>query len=247
MTTRKVQNPNQKGNSAFLWALLAVVAIALLVIGIIVYNGRNQQDEALQQYAVDTSGINIEWSEGEDVIHLTGKETAADAKTADYFEDFSCSHCADLHIASDEAMMEKLEAGEIKVDLRPMTALDRGTEGHSTRALAAELALLADGDFDAAFSLRDYLFRDQAEAYKANMDNAAFADKAAVFGASDTALQDIRDGKFIEVAKKMGDDNQKFQNDTTGESWTPRVLIDGKDVEDINPDRDSWPQTLADL
>jgi len=242
-----VQNPNQKGNSAFIWALLAVVAIALLVIGIIVYNGRNQQDEALQQYAVDTSGITIEWTEGDDVIHLTGKETAPDAKTADYFEDFSCSHCADLHIASDEDMMAKLEAGEIKVDLRPMNALDRGTEGHSTRALAAELALLADGDYDAAFSLRNYLFQDQAEAYEAKMDNAAFADKAAAFGASGTAQQDIRDGKFIEAAKKMGEDNQKLQEDTTGKSWTPRVLIDGKDVEDINPDRDAWPQTLADL
>lgn len=247
MTTRKVQNPNQKGGSAFLWALLAVVAIALLVIGIIVYNGRNQQDEALQQYAVDTSGINIEWSEGDDVIHLTGKDVTQDAKAADYFEDFSCSHCADLHIASDEAMMDKLQAGEIKVNLRPMTALDRGTEGHSTRALAAELALVANGDYDAAFSLRNYLFRDQAAAYKAKMDNAAFADKAAVFGASDQAQQDIRDGKYLDTAKKMGEDNQKLQNDTTGESWTPRVLVDGKDVEDINPDRDAWPQTLADL
>lgn len=247
MTTRKVQNPNQKGGSAFTWALLAVVAIALLVIGIIVYNGRNQQDEALQQYAVDTSGINIEWSEGDDVIHLTGKDATQDAKAADYFEDFSCSHCADLHIASDEAMMDKLQAGEIKVDLRPMTALDRGTEGHSTRALAAELALVANGDYDAAFSLRNYLFRDQAAAYKAKMDNAAFADKAAVFGASGQAQQDIRDGKYLDTAKKMGEDNQKLQNDTTGESWTPRVLVDGKDVEDINPDRDAWPQTLADL
>ena len=36
MTTRKVQNPNKKGNSAFIWAVVAVIAIALLVIGLII-------------------------------------------------------------------------------------------------------------------------------------------------------------------------------------------------------------------
>lgn len=247
MTTRKVQNPNQKGNSAFIWAIVAVVAIAALVIGIIVYNGRNQQDKALQEYAVDTNGMKVEWNDGEDVIHLSGENSKDGAKTADYYEDFSCSHCADLYVASDDDMLAKLKAGEIKVDLRPMIALDRGTEGHSTRALAAELALLSAGEYDAAFSLRNYLFRDQAEAYKAKMDNNAFADTASSLGASGKAVQDIRDGKFIETAKTMGDDNQKRQNDQTGESWTPRILIDGKDVEDIQPDRDAWPQTLADL
>lgn len=247
MTTRKVQNPNQKGNSAFIWAVVVVIAIAALVIGMILYNGRNKQDEALQDYAVDSSGISVQYTEGEDVIHIAGDNSKDDAKTAELFEDFSCTHCADLHIASDQAMMDKLKAGEIKVDLRPMIALDRGTEGHSTKALAAELALFNAGDNEAAFSLRNYLMADQEEAYKAKMENADFADKAAAFGASGAAQQDIRDGKFIDAAKTMGDDNQKLQNDTTGESWTPRVLIDGKDVEDIDPDRDNWPETVANL
>ena len=45
VTTRKVQNPNAKGNSAFIWAVAAVLAIAALVIGIIVYNGQNKRHD----------------------------------------------------------------------------------------------------------------------------------------------------------------------------------------------------------
>ena len=97
MTTRKVENPNKKGNAAFIWAVLAVLAIALLVIGLIVYNGRENRNAAMQEEMIDATGINVAWNEDEDIIHLTGSNK--DAKTAELFEDFSCSHCADLHLS----------------------------------------------------------------------------------------------------------------------------------------------------
>lgn len=244
MTTRKVENPNKKGNTAFIWAVLAVLAIALVVIGLIVFNGRENRSAAIKEEMIDIEGINVAWNEDEDIIHLTGDN--ADAKTAELFEDFSCTHCADLHIASDEAMIEKLKAGEINVDLRPMTALDKGEEGHSTKALAAELALFAHGDLAQAFTIRDYLFQNQQTVYN-KYDNDGFADMAKDYEASDAAIQDIRDGKFIETAKRMGADNMKYQEDNTGEAWTPRVLVDGKDIEDIEGKRDDWPQTLSQM
>ena len=244
MTTRKVENPNKKGNTAFIWAVLAVLAIALVVIGLIVFNGRENRSAAIKEGMIDVEGINVAWNEDEDIIHLTGDN--ADAKTAELFEDFSCTHCADLHIASDEAMIEKLKAGEINVDLRPMTALDKGQEGHSTKALAAELALFAHGDLAQAFSLRDYLFQNQQSAYN-KYDNDGFADMASDYEASKEAVQDIRDGKYLETAKRMGANNMKYQEDETGEAWTPRVLVDGKDIEDIEGKRDDWPQTLSQM
>lgn len=244
MTTRKVENPNKKGNTAFIWAVLAVLAIALVVIGLIVFNGRENRSAAIKEGMIDVEGINVAWNEDEDIIHLTGSN--ADAKTAELFEDFSCTHCADLHIASDEAMIEKLKAGEINVDLRPMTALDKGEEGHSTKALAAELALFAHGDLAQAFSLRDYLFQNQQSAYN-KYDNDGFADMASDYEASKEAVQDIRDGKYLETAKRMGANNMKYQEDKTGEAWTPRVLVDGKDIEDIEGKRDDWPETLSQM
>ncbi|MHA5283709.1 DsbA family protein [Corynebacterium sp. CQ3829_602738] len=244
MTTRKVENPNKKGNTAFIWAVLAVLAIALVVIGLIVFNGRENRSAAIKEGMIDVEGINVAWNEDEDIIHLTGDN--ADAKTAELFEDFSCTHCADLHIASDEAMIEKLKAGEINVDLRPMTALDKGEEGHSTKALAAELALFANGDLAQAFTIRDYLFQNQQTVYN-KYDNDGFADMASDYEASKEAVQDIRDGKYLETAKRMGANNMKYQEDKTGEAWTPRVLVDGKDIEDIEGKRDDWPQTLSQM
>ena len=244
MTTRKVENPNKKGNTAFIWAVLAVLAIALVVIGLIVFNGRENRSAAIKEEMIDIEGINVAWNEDEDIIHLTGSN--ADAKTAELFEDFSCTHCADLHIASDEAMIEKLKAGEINVDLRPMTALDKGEEGHSTKALAAELALFANGDLAQAFTIRDYLFQNQQTVYN-KYDNDGFADMAKDYEASKEAVQDIRDGKYLETAKRMGANNMKYQEDKTGEAWTPRVLVDGKDIEDIEGKRDDWPQTLSQM
>lgn len=244
MTTRKVENPNKKGNTAFIWAVLAVLAIALVVIGLIVFNGRENRSAAIKEGMIDVEGINVAWNEDEDIIHLTGSN--ADAKTAELFEDFSCTHCADLHIASDEAMIEKLKAGEINVDLRPMTALDKGEEGHSTKALAAELALFANGDLAQAFTIRDYLFQNQQTVYN-KYDNDGFADMAKDYEASKEAVQDIRDGKYLETAKRMGANNMKYQEDKTGEAWTPRVLVDGKDIEDIEGKRDDWPQTLSQM
>ena len=244
MTTRKVENPNKKGNTAFIWAVLAVLAIALVVIGLIVFNGRENRSAAIKEGMIDVEGINVAWNEDEDIIHLTGSN--ADAKTAELFEDFSCTHCADLHIASDEAMIEKLKAGEINVDLRPMTALDKGAEGHSTKALAAELALFAHGDLAQAFTIRDYLFQNQQTVYN-KYDNDGFADMAKDYEASKEAVQDIRDGKYLETAKRMGANNMKYQEDKTGEAWTPRVLVDGKDIEDIEGKRDDWPQTLSQM
>ena len=242
MTTRKVENPNKKGNTAFIWAVLAVLAIALVVIGLIVFNGRENRSAAIQEDMIDVEGVNVAWDGEENTIHLTGDN--ADAKTAELFEDFSCTHCADLHIATDEAMLEKLKAGEINVELRPMTALDQGQEGHSTKALAAELALIANGDLAQAFTVRDYLFQNQQSAYN-KYDNDGFADLAKDYEASDAAIQDIRDGKYIETAKRMGSENMKYQEDETGDAWTPRVLVDGKDIEDIEGKRDNWPETLA--
>lgn len=241
MTTRKVQNPNAKGNKAFIWAVLAVIAIALLVIGMIVFNGRNERSAAMQEDMIDADGINVEYTDGSDIITLTGSNP--DAPVGVLYEDFSCSHCAELHQATDAQMIEALKAGEIAVELRPMVAQDRGTVGHATKSLAAFLALINHGDYNAAFTLRDYLFANQQQVFN-NTDENALADMAADWGASKEAVSDIREKKFEDTAKQMGDNNLKYQQDKMGEAWTPRVVINGKDAEDLGASRDEWVETL---
>lgn len=239
MTTRKVQNPNRKGGNAFIWAIVAVIAIAALVIGLIVTNGKSQRAAAVRENMIDMSGITVEWAEDDNVIHLVGANP--DAPTGQLFDDFSCGYCAQLHEETDAEMVEALKAGDINVDLHPMVFQDRGIEGHSTLSLAAMLSLISHGDMDQAFSLRDYLYLNQQAS--ARYSNDDLADLAADYGASDEAVSDIRDGAFIEKAKEVGATNLKLQEDETGEAWTPRVWIDGKDAEEFG-DREAWVTTL---
>lgn len=239
MTTRKVQNPNQKGGKAFIWAIVAVIAIAALVIGLIVSNGKSQRNAAVREGMIDMSGINVEWAEDDNVIHLVGANPSA--PTGQLFEDFSCGYCAELHKQTDAEMIEALKAGDINVDLHVMEFQDRGIEGHSTRSLAAMLALISHGDMDQAFSLRDYLYVNQQATARYTADD--FADLADSYGASKDAVSDIREGAFIEKAKEVGAANLKLQEDETGEAWTPRVWIDGKDAEELG-DREAWVTTL---
>ena len=134
MTTRKVENPNKKGNTAFIWAVLAVLAIALVVIGLIVFNGRENRSAAIKEGMIDVEGINVAWNEDEDIIHLTGSN--ADAKTAELFEDFSCSHCAVspasasfwLAISSRRAARRSTEAGSVSSCRASSSMVSRSTE-----------------------------------------------------------------------------------------------------------------------
>ncbi|WKD57100.1 hypothetical protein CAPI_02650 [Corynebacterium capitovis DSM 44611] len=248
MTTRKVQNPNAKSNSGFIWALLAIVAIAAIVIGLIVYNGRAQRDEALAAKMVPTDNLQIAYSEGDNYFTLTSTGNAGSgAPTVSLFEDFSCPHCADLAEATDQQLLDKIQAGDLNVDIHPMNFLDgqgeKYQQGHSTRALAAELALVAHQDVAALWNLRAYLLGNQQSVYN-KLDNNGLADKARDFQASSQAVQDIRDGAYLDLAEKIGDENLTYQNETTGQAYTPRVMRDGADLvqsSEIN----NWVEVAA--
>ena len=57
MTTRKVKNPNEKNGAGFIWAIVAVIAIAALVIGLIFVNGKKGREAAMAENMIDTTGI----------------------------------------------------------------------------------------------------------------------------------------------------------------------------------------------
>lgn len=243
MTTRKVQNPNSKGGSAFIWAVVAVIAIAALVFGLIIFNGNKAREEMREAQMADMTGITVEWADGEDVIHLKGANS--DAPTGQLYEDFSCGFCAELHKETDAEMLQALRDGSINVELRPMVFLDRGAVSHSTNSLAAVLALISHGELDTAFTLRDYLFLNQAQMIsKSNPDK--LADLAKDYGASEEAVADIRESTFVEAAQKMGMDNLNVQRTDTGEDpYTPRVRFEGQDVDGVSDEGKTWVEVLT--
>lgn len=239
-SSRAVANPNSSGNNTFWWALGALLLIGALVIGLIVYNGRGAKADRIAEQTESIDGVSVTYANN--VVTLSPKDGTG--KKAALFEDFSCSYCAQLSRETDAEMIKNIEDGKLTVDIYPLTFLDGSgvtyMEGHSTRALAATLALIERDEMQAYWNLRKLLMEQQQTVY--NSDNDKLADYAKDFGASKEAIEDIRNGKYMEQAREVGDANAKYLQDTTGELSSPRVLVDGKDVES-NPLSD-WMKDL---
>lgn len=238
----KVVNPNTGGSKGFLWALLALLLIGALVIGLIVYNGRGAQSDRQAEKIQNVDGVNLEFTDS--TFTLSG-EGADGAKEAALYEDFSCHYCAELAEKTDDKMLDKIKSGELTVKIHPMVFLD-GTgaqynPGHSTQALAAVLALADKGEGEAFWNMRKQLLEQQQSLY-GSADADKLADMAKDLGASRDAVDAIRNGEYEDRAKEVGEANEQDLVDKTGELSSPRVLVDGKDVES-NP-IENWVDDL---
>lgn len=223
MTSKKVTNPNQKSNAGFLWAIVALLVIGAVIVGYIVISGRDNQSEELSQYQ---SEIDAEMTFADNVVTLSGGE---DAKEASLYDDFSCSYCAQLAEDTDEQMKDEIESGNLTVHISPLNFLDNGSEGHSTQALAATLALAANGETDAYWSLRGMLMLEQQGIYN-QWDNEDFALAAEAVGASGESAEAIRNGEFLDEAKEVAEANAATLQEQTGSVSSPRILQDGQDL-----------------
>lgn len=216
-------------------ALSALVLIGALVIGLIVYNGRGAQADRIAEKVQPVEGVSMELTDN--IITLSaapaeGEE--ANTKEAGIYEDLACHYCAELAKATDDEMLEKIKAGDLKVNIHPLTFLDgtaeRYSPNRSTHSLAALLALADKGEVEAYWNLRKILLEQQDTLYTGTDDNK-LADLAREVGASKGAVEAIRNGEYLERAKEIGDANQEDLVDKTGQLSSPRVLVDGKDVD----------------
>lgn len=230
--SRSVSDPNAKGASSFLWVIVALLVVAALVIGIVVWQSQGQRTSHLAER--ETTAVSAEMDYSDNMITFSAAD-AKDAEEVDLYEDFSCGYCGQLAQNTDARMLEEIEKGNLIVNVHPMVFMDNGAEGHSTAAAAAELALADKGEVEAMWNLREVMFADQQEIYNQWSDDD-FANAAAELGASEEAVEAIRNGDYIDEAKKVGDANAKKLEEAVGEVSTPHVIQDGKDVEtsDIN-------------
>lgn len=225
--SQKVVNPNQKSNG-FLWALLAVVLIAVAVIGYVVVSGRGAKtDNAAQMTQQDVAFV---LSTDGDALVLKSANASDDTPVVELFEDYSCPHCADLAEATDQQMKQAIEDGKLIVRIRTLNFLDRGVEdGHSHKAGAAALAVAKSGDAKLYWNYRTLLMQDQAKIWN-KWSNDDFATAAQKLGAGDEVVNEIKNAALMDEFTKIAADDQKYLEDTTGTVSSPRVLKDGKDI-----------------
>lgn len=230
----KVSDPNKKGGAGFLWAIVAVVVIAIVVIGYIIFSGQGAKTEHLADREYEEVAFTADYHDG--MVTLAAEGAPEDAAEVHLYEDFSCPHCATLAENTDADMKNAIEDGQLVVNVHPLNFLDRGnTDGHSTQAVAAMLAIAEVEDPALYWNYRSVLMEEQEDIYN-KWSNDDFANAAEELGAPGDVVGSIRNGEYHDQAVEVAQGNAQQLEEQTGSVSSPRVLQNGQDVEvaDIN-------------
>lgn len=227
--SNSVKNPNQSGKG-FMWAIIAVVVIAIVVIaGIVISNkggkSRDWEDVSFQAELVDGR------------VHLTSDNIGEDTPKARVYEDFMCPHCADLALADGPALKDAVEKGDLDVEVAPLGFMDQfqdptNTTGPSHQALAAVLAALEEGGAADFWNLRALLMENQTTVRGWNSSDLANAAKD--LGVEGAVVDAIESEKYLDKAAEVAKSNAEVLQADTGEVSSPRVFIDGEEIQISN-------------
>lgn len=232
----KVSDPNAKSGNGFIWGVGVLLVIIAVVIGYIVWNGK-QADE------IEVQDVNMSMDFKDNAITLKSDAANDDTPEVDLYEDFSCPHCADLAKSTDEEMKQAIEDGKLVVHVRTLNFLDgkdvENQDGYSTKAAAAMSELAKSGDVKTYWNLRDYMMQNQ-QSVVPQWGIEDIADQAKELGAESDVVDSIKNVD-IKQGNKMAKANYDNLNKETGSVSSPRVVQNGKDI----PDKDSG-QSLND-
>ena len=221
----KIKSPNEKSRG-FLWAIILVIIFAVALVGYIVISNRSSSDVETQNVSF---GINVE----DNAVVLKSDSATADTPTVDLYEDFSCPHCSELAIATDDSMRDAIDQGKLVVNVRTLNFLDRGEnedKGHSTKAGAAALAVAKTGDANLYWNYRSKLMVDQKKIYN-RWDAKDFAKQAKDLGASNEVVKQIEDQSEKDAFLEEKTANTTKLETETGSVSSPRIVHNGKDVQ----------------
>ena len=220
----KVSDPNAKGGNGFIWGVGVLLVIIAVVIGYIVWNGKQSDD------GIEDVNMTMEYTDG--AITLKGENATDDTPEVDLYEDYSCPHCAELAQATDGKMKQAIEDGKLVVHIRTLNFLDgreiETQEGYSTKAVAAMSELAKSGDVKTYWNLRDFLMQNQ-QSVANTWETGDIADQAKELGAEDDVVESIKNVD-IKQGNKVAKTNYDKLDKETGTVSSPRIVKDGKDV-----------------
>ena len=232
----KVSDPNAKSGNGFIWGVGVLLVVIAVVIGYIVWNGKRANEIEVQE-------VNMSMDYKDNAVTLKSDAADDDTPEVDLYEDFSCSHCADLAISTDADMKQAIEDGKLVVHVRTLNFLDgrdiENEDGYSTKAAAAMSELAKSGDVKTYWNLRDYMMQNQ-QSVATQWDIEDIAEQAKELGAEDDVVDSLRNVD-IKQGNKVAKANYDKLNKATGSVSSPRIVQDGKDI----PDRESG-KTLND-
>lgn len=217
---QKIKAPNSKSGSGFLWGIIAIIAIAATVIGVIVV--KNSDDKV-------SSGINADIAINGDAIQLRSSNAAKDAKVVDLYEDYSCHYCAQLDKESGTQLRDAIESGKIVLNIRNLTFLNKEVNDSSLRSASAALAAAKSGDSSLYWKMRTYLF-DNQPSIVGKWDIPQYQTELKDLGASAGTVNSVASKEGREGAERMASRNAETLKEKIGEVSSPHVFVDGKQL-----------------
>ncbi|KQY98546.1 hypothetical protein ASD19_06825 [Microbacterium sp. Root53] len=206
----------KRTNWLAIWISAAVVVLLVAVGGIAVWmnNQATARAESPGSAVVDTRTGAIAIGEGDDVL--------------DEYVDFMCPICGDFNDIYGETVRDLVAAGELTLNLHPISILDRYSQGteYSTRAAAATYCV-ADANPDAVYPFFESLYANQPAEGSTGLTDEQLIGYAADAGAGD-AESCIAEGEYRDYVTQITEETP-VQPGAQG-IGTPTVLLNGEFV-----------------
>lgn len=198
----------------------AAIAVVLLLIGGIAYAVQSNRD---------TTGATATPPAGVTGQYAVTRGDAGAPVTVTVFEDFMCPFCGQFEAASRATLDKLVNSGDVKVEYRVISFLDRASNGteYSTRAMNAFGAVLDTAGADAAVTFHNELYANQPQENTDGLSDAQLVRYAVQAGADEAKVRPlIEDRAFEQWVVNATDAANK-----DGVSSTPTVQVDGKTLE----------------
>lgn len=185
--------------------------------------------------ATDEGGIRV----GEDGV--AGADVPDDAVLVTVYADFMCPVCNAFEQSNGPVLDELREAGEIVVEYKPVSILDRAAQGtrFSTRSGAAA-AFVADRAPEAFLGFHTAMFASQPDENTPGLSDEEIADLASAAGVPEAVAAQIADGSYLEgddsFAAWVAASTQVASREFAPRFGTPTILVDGENLADLGVD-----------
>ena len=223
-----------KSNNGMLITVAALIAIAVLVLGGIVWMSQRGGDANPITFG-ETNDELIQVSDKG--VVTVGQESAP---TVQIWEDYMCPACASFEGQNGERIASAVEAGDLRVEFHTLNFLNgqSGSGEYSTRALAAIQCVAAKDSLPVFFDVKNAYFAEQPAEGGGDRTPGELADIAEAAGANADSVEcigNVETNGGMDKASDSADNAQQSIREITDRVSTPTVAYEGEVVEISNP------------
>lgn len=228
-------NPQpQSSKTTYLLGGLAIVVIAVVVIGLVVWQGNKNKTQNAGYGTVRDAAVQV-------MDHGVVRVGKPDAKTTiDAYEDFLCPACAQYERIYGQAVNQAVDEGKIAVRYHMLDFLNShsASKNYSDRAAGAAMCVAETGDGSVFSKFHTMLFEpgtQPEESGSSDLSNAQLADVAKKAGASPAAVDCISSGAKVDAAAQAAQYGISELEKKMGSVGTPTIYNGDQKVDVSDP------------